>query len=610
MKIKRVFYSLLILTIIAAAALILTSKEPAGKTAGDNPNPPALTEGTSSTLPSPTESENSNQSPSKQEPDGGQITEPLIKTVTVTLSETMPEPKNVNPDIPPVFDGNNSFPEYAKTKIINNIDFTYWHFLGSDIITSEVENPNIFFGSPEEYTDVEGITTFRGNHFRDNAAYGSRLVSEKKLELVWTKDIGSISYGNTYWPGAGWTGQPLIIRWDDDVRKLMNIDPSLKQTDLVEVIYPTLDGNIYFLNLKNGKPTREPIDIGFSTKGTASIDPRGYPIFYTGQGLNQNGDNAAYHEYRIFSLIDQKQIYSIKGTTPEAFRLWGAFDSSGIIDKNTDTLIQPGENGLLYRIKLNTDFDISSGMLSIDPEVTKFRYKPVFDQNIGYENSPAIYRNYLYLADNGGMLQCIDINTLEPVWIANIEDDTDSTIVLEETDEGVFLYTGNEADIRCDNGRIPSANCQLRKFNALTGELIWQKEYNCIYQSGVNGGLLSTPVIGKNDISDLVIFNIAKTGDAKSGKMVALDKRTGNEVWVKNLENYSWSSPVDFLSDDGKTYMIFCDFAGDMHLIDPKNGEILDTISVGLNVEASPAIYNDMIVVGTYAKKIYGVRIK
>ena len=124
----------------------------------------------------------------------------------------------------------------------------------------------------------------------------------------------------------------------------------------------------------------------------------------------------------------------------------GAFDPSGIIDRNTDTLIQPGENGL-YRIKLNTDFDIKSGMLSIDPEVTKFRYKPVFDQNIGYENSPAIYRNYLYLADNGGMLQCIDINTLEPVWIANIEDDTDSTIVLEETDEGVFLYTGNEADI-------------------------------------------------------------------------------------------------------------------------------------------------------------------
>jgi len=314
MKIKRVFYSLLILTIIAAVALLLTSRDTTNKTAGDNPAPP-----------SPTERAESNQPASGQETAAGQITEPpaepSIETVPVQLPEITLEPKNINPDIPPVFNGENSFPEYAKTKALNGIEFTYWHFLGSDIITSDVENPGIFFGSPEEYTNVEGITTFRGNHYRNSAAYCSRLVSEKKLELVWTKDIGSISYGNTYWPGVGWTGQPLIVRWDEDVRKLMNIDPALKQTNLVEVIYPTLDGNIYFLNLENGKPTRDPINIGYSTKGTATIDPRGYPILYTGQGLNQNGDNAAYHEYRIFSLIDQKLIYSIKGTTPEAFRL-------------------------------------------------------------------------------------------------------------------------------------------------------------------------------------------------------------------------------------------------------------------------------------------------
>ena len=144
----------------------------------------------------------------------------------------------------------------------------------------------------------------------------------------------------------------------------------------------------------------------------------------------------------------------------------------------------------------------------------------------------------------------------------------------------------------------------------MTGELIWEKSYECIYQYGVNGGLLSTPVIGKNDISNLVIFNICKTNDWQSGKMLALDKKTGEEVWVKELANYSWSSPVDFLSDDGKTYMIFCDYAGNMHLMDPMTGDIIDTLSVGLNVEASPSIYNDMVVVGTYAKKIYGVKIK
>lgn len=599
MKIKRVFYLLLFLTIIASILLIVTSKRPSDSRETRNETAtatPTITQEVSPSeppaIPTPTEA-------------------PVIETVTPVYSNHTVNAKDVNPDILPIFNGDNAFSEYAKEKNFGDTVLKYWHFLGYDIVTSDVENPNISFGTADSYTAVEGITTFRGNHYRDSAAYGSRLVTEKKLELVWTKDIGAVSTGGSYWPGVGWTGQPLIIHWEEDIRKLMNIKPELKSTDLVEVIYPTLDGNIYFLNLEDGKPTRDPINIGFSTKGTGMIDPRGYPILYTGQGLNQNGDNYAHHEFRIFSLIDQSQLFSITGTTPEAFRLWGAFDPSPVLHKETDTLIQPGENGILYRIKMNTEFNRETGKLSIDPEVTKYRYEGVFDQNIGFENSPVFYKNYLYLADNGGLLQCIDINTLEPVWIANIEDDTDATIVLEETDEGVFIYTGNEVDLRCIGKPQPAyADCQLRKFNALTGELIWERSYQCIYQNGVNGGLLSTPVLGKNDISDIVIFNICKTTDWKSGKMVALDKKTGNEIWVKDLANYSWSSPVDFLSDDGKTYMIFCDYAGQMHLMDPANGEILDTISVGLNVEASPSIYGDMVVVGTYAKKIYGIRIK
>jgi outer membrane protein assembly factor BamB len=609
MRIKRVLYTLIFLVAVSAVLLILTSKNDSNTKATND-----ITDVSASGTNNHETNQTNNQTVQNESPDDITLpSEPafVMETVSVPLSHDLVDPRGVNPDILPVYTGSNAFSEYAREKIFGNIRFKYWHFHGFDIITSGVPNPGIFFGAPEDYTDVEGITTFRGNHYRNNADFGTRLVSEKKLEIVWTKDISAINNGSSYWPGVGWTGQPLIIHWEEDIRKLMNINESLKNTDLVEVIYPTLCGNIYFLNLSDGKETRNPINIGFSIKGTGMIDPRGYPILYTGQGLNQNGENYAHHEYRIFSLIDQTELFSITGTTPEAFRIWGAFDPSGLLDKNTDTLIQPGENGLLYRIKLNTQFDREKGELSINPEVIKYRYENPFDPNIGYENSPVFYKNYLYLADNGGLLQCIDINTLEPVWIANVEDDTDSTIVLEETDDGVFLYTGNEADIRCLGKPQPtSAACQLRKFNALTGELIWQKEYDCIYQYGVNGGLLSTPVIGKNDISDLVIFNICKTEDAQKGRMVALDKKTGEEVWVRNLDYYSWSSPVDFMSDDGKTYMIFCDFSGKMHLMDPANGNIIDTISVGLNVEGSPAIYNDMVVVGTYAKKIYGIRIK
>ena len=42
------------------------------------------------------------------------------------------------------------------------------------------------------------------------------------------------------------------------------------------------------------------------------------------------------------------------------------FDGSALVDAETDTLIYPGENGILYLIRLNTKYDLNSGTLSID----------------------------------------------------------------------------------------------------------------------------------------------------------------------------------------------------------------------------------------------------
>jgi hypothetical protein len=47
-----------------------------------------------------------------------------------------------------------------------------------------------------------------------------------------------------------------------------------------------------------------------------------------------------------------------------------------------------------------------------------------------------------------------------------------------------------------------------------------------------------------------------------------------------------------------------------MSLYDAKSGKVLDTINLGANVEGSPAVYDDMIVVGTRGQKIIGIRIK
>jgi outer membrane protein assembly factor BamB len=176
-------------------------------------------------------------------------------------------------------------------------------------------------------------------------------------------------------------------------------------------------------------------------------------------------------------------------------------------------------------------------------------------------------------------------------------------MVMEETEEGVFLYQGNTVD------QSANRNTNLRKFDALTGEQIWQYDIPTKYDSNLHGGLLATPLIGKNDISDLIIFNVGKTTGSSTGTLVALDKTTGLAVWSRDLAAYSWSSPISILGNDGKSYGIFCDSLGDMHLFDPRTGLDLDVISLELNVESSPSAYNDMIVVGSYAQKIYGIRI-
>ncbi|NLU52675.1 MAG: PQQ-binding-like beta-propeller repeat protein [Clostridiaceae bacterium] len=510
---------------------------------------------------------------------------------------------------PAVFTGAMAYDDLKK--IFNKGDgstLSYWVFENGKPVDYKPKD-EVIFGRPEEYADVKGVVAFRGNNYRDSAAYGTRTVTEKKLEIVWTSNTGAISAENSYWPGTGWTGQPLLVNWSEEVRNMMNIKPEFKEKDLVEVIYPTLDGNIYFLDLETGKATRDKITVGFPFKGTGMIDPRGYPILYAGMGLNENSGKFTEFKYMMFNLIDQTPLYSIFGRDPVAFRRWGAFDSSAMIDKKTDTFFEAAENGLVYRVKLNTRFDKENKTISLSPQITRYRYRDSTNDELGIENSAAFYKNYMYFCDNGGIFQCLDINTMKPVWTYNVGDDTDSTTVIEETPEGVFLYTANQVDKRSQISKSVE-KCNIRKFNALTGELIWQRDYDCLYNFYINGGALGTPLLGKDDISDIIIYPICFTGSTTDGILVALDKKTGQEVWKRKLNAYSWCSPVGIKSSDGKTYGIFCDYAGYMHLFDPKTGNDLHAISLEGNIESSPAVYDDMIVVGSYAKKIFGIRIK
>lgn len=466
---------------------------------------------------------------------------------------------------------------------------------------AETYSGEINLCEPTKYNKVKGITTFRGNNYRDTASYGYINVTENKLQKIWTNVIGQTDT----WTGVGWNGQPSIVEWDAETRKNMNLYSEFKEKEnFVEVIYGTLDSHIHFYDLETGLPTRDPIKVESSIKGSITIDPRGYPLLYVGQGISQVSGESVRFGYHIFSLIDGKELFFINGRDKFAYLGWGAFDGNPLIDEKTDTLILPGENGLVYIAKLNTDYDISNGTISINPSVTRYRYTKNGYAG-GMENSITIYENYAFFANNNGVVQALNLNTLTPLWTYNMEDDCDATIGLEEENESIMLYVACEVD-----RRKTASPAFAKKIDGKTGKVIWEYSTVCQYDANVNGGALSSPIIGKQDISDLVIFNFSKTTNLRTGKMVALQKSDGTVAWEKDLNFYSWSSPVACYTKDGKAYIIFCDSNGQVHLIDGKSGETLYTLQTGGgNIEGSPAVFNNSIIIGTRGKRIYRIDI-
>jgi outer membrane protein assembly factor BamB len=385
----------------------------------------------------------------------------------------------------------------------------------------------------------------------------------------------------------------------------MNLYPAYKHREFKEVIYGALDGKVHFLDLDTGKNTRPPLGDFGPIKGSVSVDPRGIPLLYVGQGIDVVDERRIPIGYSVYNLINYQKLFVINGLDTFAPKGWGAFDASGLVHAGTDTLIQTGENGLVYTVKLNTAFVPDRNLLTVNPEVVKYRYRCSLSKRLGIESSAAVYRNLAYFADNDGILQCLDLNSLEPVWARSVTDDTDSTVVLEEDADGVWLYTGCEVDKQVYGG-----HAYLRKINALTGALLWEQAYACAYNEQTNGGVLGTPVVGKNDIADLVVFSIARCNGSNGGKLTALSKRSGETVWEIPFRYYSWSSPVDVYTPDGKAYIIFCDSGGYMYLIDGRKGTILDKVNLGGNVEGSPAVFGNMVVVGTRGMQIWGVQIE
>lgn len=507
-------------------------------------------------------------------------------------------------------------PEFEPAYVDSTAPWTLIESTGimvdGNIVDSYTLPETIDFGYGSDYTDVDGIVTFRGNNFRDGASFGTVSMNEKIFGDYWSTSTSALTApdGET-WTGSGWVGQPLVMNWPKELRQKMNMyDWAKDADDLREVIYATMGGYVYFLDLYTGSYTRDALYLGYTFKGAGALDPRGYPILYLGSGYDSyNGKSRVF----IINLMDCSTMYTFGND--DNFNLRGNlsfFDGSPLVDAETDQLIYPGESGILYIMKLNTVFDSEAGTVSISPSnVVKWRY---YGHNspgryLGMEDSAVIWRGHIIMATNDGILMCLDLNTLTLDWVQNVLDDTNCSPVLELEDGHPYVYISTSFHAGWRAPASGTAVIPVWKIDALTGEIVWQTDYNCYTVAGTSGGVQGTIALGKNALSDYIFVPIARNPNGSGGKLVALRKDTGEIAWEFQSDMYSWSSPVDIYDENGNGYILYCTTGGYMYLIDGLTGTRLDAINLGSNIEASPICYNNTVVVGTRGQQIYGVRL-
>ena len=447
--------------------------------------------------------------------------------------------------------------------------------------------------SVEEYSKVNmGIAAFRKTAFRQNA-FAGHLTEPTSLSLLWKTETGSEL-----------TGQPLIVKWSVQVRELTNITEEKRNREaLKEVIVAGADGTLSFLDLEDGEPTRDPVSFGASMNGTPAQHPMGEPYLSVGLQSGEDGKAALRH----FNLYNQEEFTPAgaqAGTIGQGQA--GSFEQSSLIDRISDSEITLGSNGVLYLTSLGSYFDYKAGRLEITPETVAMAagaMEAEDDSPAPAESAHAMYDKYVFYADTEGILRCVDTDSLTVVWAAETGDAVCAAVALDQGDSGALdLYTANMLRNR-RNG-----SCQIRRYDALEGKEIWCAEIGVAKEPGEDAGAKASPVIGQDKLDSLVFFTLTGlngegcrklgiSGNAKAA-LIALEKETGAVRWARELSSRSGSSPVAVYDGDGNGWIVQCAEDGTVLLLAGETGEEQASLQMEGTIKASPAVYNNILVIG------------
>ena len=423
---------------------------------------------------------------------------------------------------------------------------------------------------------VNGLLTFRGNPTRTYYGTGpaARTLPTKLWQFPKDSDMCGLSHderGYTTWCGNGWTGQPTVFERDGRTW----------------VVFGAYDFNVHFLDANTGERILPDFPTGDLVKGSSTVDPDGYPLVYVGSRDNN---------YRVIAIDGGKprELWRLNADDVHPTMFNNDWDGASLVID--DYLFEGGENSQFHIVKLNRGYD-ANGKVTVAPKLVFHApgwdddlLKGIGDNNVSIENSVAIYKDTVYFANSGGLVQGWDISGLkdgvEPrrVFRYWTGDDTDATIAIDS--EGM-LYVGVEY-VR-HTARSEEVGQMIKLDPSRPDPLVW-KQYD---KRPVLSGVLGSPAL----YQDIAIF------DTDYGDVIGLDRANGTERWRFHLPR-TWASPVVV---DGVLFIGDC--TGHMSAYDVSDTHAaptqLWTMKVAGCIEATPAVWKGVLYFGARTGKEY-----
>jgi outer membrane protein assembly factor BamB len=439
-------------------------------------------------------------------------------------------------------------------------------------------------------TTFPGVTTFGGN---DSRSYHGRGPVPSDPVIRWQypqagSPLCSLSAEGRdpselkEWCGTGWTGQPNVVPAGDGM----------------QVRIGAYDGAYHFLDAGRGSQTLPPLPTDDLAKGSATTDPDGYPLYYGGSRDNR---------FRVVALDRERPtvLWELDARTSAPFLLDGVnddWDAAPLVVG--DHLLQGGENGWFYVIRLHRDYDVR-GQVTVDPEIVATiqgwddrLLTDVGDEDVSIESSVALHDGVAYFANSGGLVQGWDVSDIlgggdrtHQVFRFWTGDDTDASIVVD--DEG-YLYVASQYQRFLSRSREIG---QLMKLDPRAGNdpVLWSIP---ALERGFHGagGSWSTPAL----FGDRVYFTTA------AGRVMEVDRATGAIVWEHQIGAPTIGSPVVV---DG--VLLQADCSGHLYAWDLTAAgsppPLLWRIELGDCIESTPTVWDGWIYLGTREGYLYGI---